>query len=490
MVNTFRNYFAGAGILMSSLLFSQQASFAKQYPSMYENQVANNLPSVSSASTEKVVLSAKELVDININSMMDDPVLKNAKWGFVIYDPKTKKIVSSHNENSSLIPASTTKLLTTETAMNLLGEKFRWNTQLEYSGEIDENGVLNGNLYIVGSGDPSLGTGKAGASSYRSITEDYIYAIADKGIKKVNGNIVIQTAVFKENKMAVLPENIVWLDTNNYYLPVGSTKNINPANERLIVKKATPMEKSKKFFYVSPYAHQTVYAEKFEGLPLTTKIADAPYTLANTLRTTLIKKGISVSGKVESKMTDLEPEQRFFITVYRSPTIGDIVHDTNQRSDNALAEATLRMLGFQKKGDQTLNTGREVVLEHLRDVNFDLAGLNYADGSGLSRNHTVTPIAQVKYLSSLLGEKYYKSYFESLPIGGQSGTLKKMFLGNGYGQVFAKTGTLNGVKTLAGYLKTHSGKTLVFSLLINNYSGSVDMVKLRMERLLEPALNL
>ena len=189
-------------------------------------------------------------------------------------------------------------------------------------------------------------------------------------------------------------------------------------------------------------------------------------------------------------MTDLEPEQRFFITVYRSPTLGDIVHDTNQRSDNALAEATLRMLGFQKKGDQTLNTGREVVLEHLRDVNFDLAGLNYADGSGLSRNNTVTPIAQVKYLSSLLGEKYYKSYFESLPIGGQSGTLKKMFLGNGYGQVFAKTGTLNGVKTLAGYLKTHSGKTLVFSLLINNYSGSVDMVKLRMERLLEPALNL
>jgi D-alanyl-D-alanine carboxypeptidase/D-alanyl-D-alanine-endopeptidase (penicillin-binding protein 4) len=89
-----------------------------------------------------------------------------------------------------------------------------------------------------------------------------------------------------------------------------------------------------------------------------------------------------------------------------------------------------------------------------------------------------------------MGEKYYKSYFDSLPIGGQTGTLKRMFDTVGNGQIFAKTGTLNKVKTLAGYMKTNTGKTLVFSLLINNYAGSVDQVKTKMEQILEPALSL
>ncbi len=486
-----KNYIAGVSVLFSALLSAQTTNSAKQLPTMYENQTSINLPSNTVPVAEKVVLSAKELVDINVNSMSSDPVLRNASWGFVVYDPKTKKVISSYNENTPLVPASTTKLLTTETALNLLGENFRWNTQLEHSGEIDAEGNLNGNLYIVGSGDPSLGTGKAGASTYGSISQDFLFALQNKGIKKVNGNIYVQTAIFKENKMPVLPENIIWLEHQNYYLPVGTTVNINPANEKLIVKKTNPFDQTtKRYFYVSPYINKMVYAEKYDGGALTTKLADAPFSLANSFRTTLVKSGIAVSGKVEAKMTDGEPEARNFITTYKSPTLGDIVYDTNQRSDNALAEALLRMVGFQKKGDQTVDSGKAVVMKHLADSGFDLNGLNYQDGSGLSRNNTVTPIAQVKYLTNLMNEKYYKTYFDSLPVAGQTGTLKKSFQGNGFGQVYAKTGTLNKVKTLAGYIKTNTGRTLVFSLMVNNYAGSVDQVKNRMEKILEPALNL
>ncbi len=485
-----KNCIAGVSVMFSSLVFAQGVSSTKQLPQMYENQISN-LPTSNTAAVEKTaLLTAKELVDINLNAMMNDPVLRNADWGFVVYDPKTKKVISSYNETSSFIPASTTKLLTTETALSLLGEKFKWITQLEYSGTIDHDGVLNGNIYIVGSGDPSLGTGKAGAATYREIVSDFTLAMADKGIKKVAGDILIQTAVFKENKIERLPESIVWLENNNYYLPVGTTENINPANERLIAKKSNSFGKDKAFFYVSPYINQMVYAEKFDGGALTTKVADAPYTLANTLRATLIKSGIPVVGKVQSKITDPEPEKRFLITSYKSPVLADIVYDTNQRSDNALAEATLRMVGFQRYGDQSLESGRKAVVKHLTEVSFDTDGLHYADGSGLSRANAVTPISQVKYLTSLMNQKYYKTYFDSLPIAGQTGTLKKSFAGSGYGQVFAKTGTLNKVKTLAGYIKTNSGKTLVFSLLVNNYAGSVSMVKEKMEKILEPTLNL
>ncbi|KAB1231017.1 D-alanyl-D-alanine carboxypeptidase/D-alanyl-D-alanine endopeptidase [Chryseobacterium viscerum] len=489
MVN-FRKYISSAAVLASGLFLAQSTVSTVLYSQNYDNQKSSlNLPSPVSSVVEKTVLSAKELVDINVNTMMADPVLKNATWGFVVYDPKTKKVISSYNENTPLVPASTTKLLTTETALNMLGENYRWMTQLEYSGTIDENGVLNGNLYVIGSGDPSLGTNKAGAGSYRDIISDFVGGVSREGIKKVNGDIIIQTALFKGN-ISVLPENVVWLENNNYYLPVGTTQGINPANEKLIVKKGG-FSPEKKFFYVSPYNHQMVYAEKYEGSgTLTTKLPDAPAYLANSFRTTLVKSGIPVTGKVSPKMTDAAPDGRKMLSAYKSPTLGDIIYYTNQHSDNSLAEALLRTVGYQKMGDQTSESGRIVVTGHLRDAGFDMNGLNYIDGSGLSRSNNVTPISQVKFLTSLMEQKYYRSYLTSLPIGGQSGTLKRMFIGGGNGQVFAKTGTLNKVKTLAGYLKTNSGKTLVFSLMVNNYSGSVDMVKKRMEKILEPALDL
>lgn len=479
MVN-FRKYISSVAVLASGFFLAQT----------YDNQKSLNLPSPITSVVEKAILSPKELVDINVNTMMTDPVLKNANWGFVVYDPKTKKVISSYNENTPLVPASTTKLLTTETAMSLLGENYRWMTQLEYSGSIDENGVLNGNLYIVGSGDPSLGTNKAGAWSYRDIVSDFVGGLSREGIKKVNGDIIIQTALFKGN-ISKLPENVVWLENNNYYLPVGSTREINPANEKLIVKKGNNFSGDKKFFYISPYNQQMVYADKYDGDGiLTTKLPDAPAYLANTFRTTLVKSGITVTGKVTPKMTDANPENRKLVSAYKSPTLSDIIYYTNQHSDNGLAEALLKTVGFQNLGDQTAESGRRVVTEHLKSEGFDMMGLNYMDGSGLSRSNNVTPIAQAKFLTSLMDEKYYKTYFNSLPVGGQSGTLKRMFIGTGNGQVFAKTGTLNKVKTLAGYMKTNSGKTLVFSLMVNNYAGSVDMVKKRMEKILEPALDL
>lgn len=490
MVN-FRKYISSVAVLASGFFLAQSTVSTVLYSPAYDNQKTTlNLPSPVTSVVEKAVLSPKELVDISVNTMMTDPVLKNANWGFVVYDPKTKKVISSYNENTPLVPASTTKLLTTETALNLLGENYRWVTQLEYSGNIDENGVLNGNLYVVGSGDPSLGTNKAGAWSYRDIISDFTSGLSREGIKKVNGDIIIQTALFKGN-ISRLPENVVWLENNNYYLPAGTTREINPANEKLIVKKGNSFSSEKKYFYVSPYMNQMVYADKYEGDGiLTTKLPDAPAYLANTFRATLVKNGIPVTGKVTPKMTDANPENRKLVSAYKSPTLGDIVYYTNQHSDNSLAEALLKTVGFQKLGDQTSESGRSVVTTHLKEISFDLNGLSYIDGSGLSRSNLVTPISQVKYLTSLMNEKYYKTYLTSLPVGGQSGTLKRMFLGTGNGQVFAKTGTLNKVKALAGYIKTNSGKTLVFSLLVNNYSGSVDMVKKRMEKILEPALDL
>lgn len=469
-----------------SIFISAQGSFSSsKYPQMYENQAVSK-PLVNNSNF------AKQQVDDGISRMQNDAVLRNADWGFVVYDPAAKQIINAYNETRPLVPASTTKLLTTDTAYGLLGDKFRWKTQLEYKGEITPEGILNGNLYIVGSGDPSLGTRKAGSASYTEIVSDYSQAIISKGIKKINGDIIIQTAIFKENKSPVLPENIVWVEDSGYYLPTGTTKDINPTNEKIVVPAKSPFSETERYFYISPYSGKMVFASAYDGKNfLTTTLPDAPSYLATLLRTTLIKRKIPVSGKVVPVTTQSKAEHREVLNTYASPTLQEIIHYTNQRSDNGLAEATLRMVGFQKYGDQSLSSGRNAVIDHLTNIGFDLQGLNYIDGSGLSHSNTVTPIAQVKFLASRMKEGYFKDYFESLPVAGQSGTLKRMFLyGDANGQIFAKTGTLNKVKALAGYIKTKTGKTLTFSLLVNNYAGSVAQVKQKMEELLGPTLDL
>lgn len=453
-----------------------------------QNQLV--VPSFQSESTEikSPTLTPEEVLNSKIVSMFSDPVMRNAQWGFVVYDPKKKKILNSYNENASLIPASTTKLLTTEAAMALFGKDYQWVTQLEHSGEIDTDGILNGNLYIIGSGDPSLGTGRAGATTYGALVSDFTNSIKGLGIKRIKGNIVLKTGVFRHNKNLVLPANIVWKGDKNYFLPVGSTNDIDPRLEKNLGGRSA---ENQKFVYVSPFTQNMSFVENFGGISLTTKLPDAPVYLGNSLKNSLTKNGIITEGKVTNQSAPEQhtPEERKKIMAYQSPKLEDLVYFINQTSNNHMSEALLKTTGFYKKGDFSLDTGKMMVNKHLTRKTFDFQGFNFADGSGLSRSNVVTPISQVKFLSSLMDEKYFDSYFKSLPIGGQTGTLKSMFKNSdSFGQVFAKTGTLNRVKTLAGYIKTKSGKMLTFSLLINNYNGSVGQVKQKMEAILAPII--
>lgn len=478
-MNTFYKILVSTAILLQSFTWAQTS-----VPNLLRVDQQEFTPTV------KPILSPKEQLQDNIDRLKNDPVLRSANWGFVVYDTQKKEKIIGFNDNTLLIPASTTKLLSTDASMSLLGGRFKWITQLEYSGEISSEGELNGNLFIIGSGDPSMGTGKAGAWSYTSIVNDYLAKIAEAGIKKINGDIVIETAVFQDVRLE-LPEKIVWIEHNNYYLPVGNTTNINPKNEKIAVKAKSVFDHSKRYFYVSPYMNKMAFTDRFEANNLITTIPAAPATLANQLKAVLVKNRIPVSGKVVARATDPNPEERQFLAKYVSPTMVDIIYYTNQHSDNALAEALLKTVGFYKTGNVSLESGRETIVRHLEEKRYDFDGLSLIDGSGLSRGNKVKPISQVKFLAEVMKEKYYDDFLKSLPIAGETGTLRRMFkTSNNYGQIFAKTGTLNAVKCLAGYIKTKSGKMLTFSLLINGYSGSVAQVKAKMEQLLEPVVDL
>lgn len=477
---TFRKLAFGHLLLISSLFFAQN--------NLALNKTSFNGTLLDDESGPKT--SSDYLVVAKIDSIIEqkknDPVLRNADWGFVVYDPKSDEVLASYNATEPLVPASTNKLLTTDTAYSLLGPNYRWTTQLEYSGTLSEDGVVNGNLYLISSGDPSIGVTATGASSYWQIADQFRTAMRDAGIRKVTGNLVIETAVFKGQHI-VIPPNIVWLEHNNYFVPAGSTKGINPVNESTLNRPSGVAH----YYYVSPYTGKIVTSTTFSGsTTLTGKIPPAPAYLANVLRSSLVKGGISV-GQVKTLGVDDDPDSRKYIASYQSPILSDIIYFTNQTSNNRLAEEFMHLSGFYQYGDLSITSGRMAVENNLKNIGFDLTGLNYVDGSGLSHSNSVTPIAQAKFLAGEMSRSYFDSYFNSLPIAGETGTLKRMFLNQDTtGKIHAKTGTLNRVKTLAGYIQTNTGRTLTFSLLVKNYAGNQEMVKRKMEDLLSATVNL
>ncbi|MCB9201464.1 MAG: D-alanyl-D-alanine carboxypeptidase/D-alanyl-D-alanine-endopeptidase [Flavobacteriales bacterium] len=444
---------------------------------------------------EKKVLSPREKTDSIIQALSKDYVLKNANWGFCVYDPETKQVLFSKDGEKAYIPASTNKLITTETALSLIGEDFRWQTQLDYTGEIDSTGVLKGDLFLVGNNDPTIGYNLkyknnevpsgyitlGGSTKYQFLSELYT-KIKEKGIKKVDGKIIYEAVIFKHDNIK-LPEGIIKFEKGNYYSIPSETEVENVLDDYKELVSLTEGDKSESF--------NNILEEKKELQKSSVYLPPAPGFLAKELRKYLTTKGIYTSNALPQDYSIINTsKERKTIYTHKSPPLKDVVKYVNQNSSNAFAEKLLTSVGFFVGGKQTKYTGIQNVLSHLETEKFDTNGLQYADGSGLSRENFVTPLSQVKYLANIMKKPYYDSFYDSLPKAGVSGTLRNTFTNSpAKGKVRAKTGTLFqnpiNVKALAGYIDTESGKRLCFSLLVNKYTGSVTSVKERMQTLVE-----
>lgn len=474
--------------LLIIVLIFLNIGFSQFRPSSRDEVI---IKSATDTLTAKQILSAKERTDSIIHSYASDPVLKNAKWGFCVYNPKTNKVIISKDENQSYIPASTTKLITTETALSLLGENFKWKTQIDYSGTIDSFGNLNGNLYLVSNNDPTLGYKNLGAFSKREFFNTLIEKIKNQGIKKINGNLITEIVVFKSDFS--IPMNVLKIDHGNYFsIP---NNNYGCSDILFYVKEKEISEYnvlSSKKQIEENNRHKINKNLKTNNTYSSISLSSDPIFLAKEFKNYIIKfQKLQVNGTVTSQKysQSTTAAQRTIVYTYESPALKNLVHFVNQTSNNHFAEQLLNSVGYFIGKNSTRKTGISLVINHLNKQKFDTDGLSYADGSGLSRSNYITPIAQVKYLANIMKKPFFKVFFESLPKAGETGTLKKMFVNSiAIGKLRAKTGTLSNVKALTGYLDTKSGERLCFSLLVNNFSGTMSLVKKRMETLLESVI--
>ncbi len=434
-------------------------------------------------------------------------LLQNATISLMVKDLTSGKIVDEYNAHSSVIPASTMKVVTTASALELLGSDFRFKTTLEIDGEIDKNGTLNGNIYIKGGGDPTLGSVKMGDIDFLKKWTD---AVAATGIKKVNGQLVACENILEKQ---VINPRWTWEDMGNYYAPgihsisyldntvkvyfnsgkTGSVPEITrtepeiPGLKFANFAKSTETKSDNAYFYGAPYSlERAVYGEIPANRPDFVVKSDLPHpaiVLLNHFQKSLETAGITISGA--SSVSDNEVCSKYIIYTHLSPPLSDIIKEINMNSNNHFAEYVFKQLSVPKNSQGT-NEGSKAVIEALwKAKNKSVSELFQFDGSGLSPTNAVSAnffVSILEYMKK--ADKNEDSFYNSLPVSGSSGTLKN-FLENTslQGKVHAKSGTIARVKSYTGYIELN-GRTLAFAVLVNNANGSSKEVTAKIEQLL------
>ena len=381
-----------------------------------------------------------------------DPLWRHAQIGMYAINTETGVVVADENSDLSFIPASTLKVVTTFAALELLGKEAHFTTTLEYDGHIDKAGVLQGNLYIHGGGDPCLGSSRT--SSSRGIDEQlgaWTQAIEQIGIKKIAGKIIGDASAWEKT---LSNPTWLWEDVGNYYGAGASALSFHENSYELILRpglkegeraaivRTEPAELLIQFdnevttgpqgsgdrasIFGAEYSPQ----QSVRGtVPLGVKefsirgaIADPPAFCAHLLQEAVEKCGIAIQKK--SNRNVAASRERKIIHCTTSPSVGEIAYWVNQKSINLYAEHLLK-----KMGNGATQAGIAAVTSFLKDQNIDISGLNMADGSGLSRKNLATP----KMLVALL-ERAKKSPFflTTLPETGKTGSMSQVRCRVGY----------------------------------------------------------
>lgn len=332
-------------------------------------------------------------------------------------------------------PASTMKLATALAALDVLGPDTTLQTSFLADGPV-RNGTVDGDLWIVGGGDPVLST-KGYTASFED-PDQYsvdLSTVADRlrelGIKRITGSIVGDDSRY---------DQVRWVASWPQRYQVGGT--VGPLSALLVNDGSTG------------------YTEAPEAATTNRKAGDPPLLFAQTLRTVLVQRGVEVGGQAA---VGRAPEGARELGAYDSAPVRSLVAEMITDSDNTTAELLTKEMGLVTSGQGTTAAGVAAVRDSLVRQGFDVSSLVMNDGSGLDTGDRMSCA-----LLFAIAERATKDpvIADALPVGGKTGTLRKRMLGvPSSGRIRAKTGTLNGVNALAGFADTTQGATLTFAFL-------------------------
>lgn len=453
----------------------------------------------------------------SLHRFLRNSALKHASVGVLVKDLKTGKNIVSHNAEKALTPASTMKLVTTATALELLGADYRYKTLLAIDAE-QSNRIL-----VMGAGDPTLGS-EVYDENPTQFLSDWASKAASRCATKNVWHVYVVDNLFGYN--GISPE-WTWVDMGNYYAAGAYGISVFDNMYRLYfdttdkntcpqIIRTDPRIKGLNFtnyltlnttgrdngyIYGMPFSYDrqlrgNIPAGKTD-FSIKGDIPDPGLLLGEMVAEYMKKEGVNVQS-VETSRADYIAQvcdQR--IENYRvgetlhqhlSPAMSDIVREVNVESNNHYAEHLIRTIGRNQNSDiysDALQEGLEYVHRFWKSQHIDTAPLNMEDGCGLAPQNAVSP----QFFCDLLAFMYNKSrysavFFNSLPKAGEEGTLRYFLDKTKYqGKIRAKSGSIGGVQCYAGYLIVGK-KQYAFSIMVNKFNGSRSKVRKAIEQFL------
>ncbi|MBC8139268.1 MAG: D-alanyl-D-alanine carboxypeptidase/D-alanyl-D-alanine-endopeptidase [Fibrella sp.] len=439
-----------------------------------------------------------------ISTILSRPTLKHASVGVLARSLKSGETVFERNPDLSLIPASNQKILTAATALRTLGPAFLYQTTVCSVAKPDAAGTLRGDLFLRGSGDPSLTTARL---------EDLARSVASSGVKRVIGRIVGDGSAFESQ---TLGNGWQWDDESYYYSPQVSGLNCDGNVVLVSVRPAARLaEPATVLINGRPVGEETyITVESRVQTVLNQKepVARVSFERVRGMNRIVVSGTIPVGAKEESEAITVEDPSRFTasrfvlalvkagvavetplwidsgVTPTNAPVIAtseskpltELLKDFLKPSDNLYGEALLKTVGRgeARTGSGTINAGGKRIAGLLETAKIDGGGLHVSDGSGLSVQNTVTPrllCDLLIYVDGRFAPAERDAFTNGLPIGGVDGTLRGRFKNTPLaGNVRAKTGTLFGASSLSGYVTAKSGERFAFSILMNHSASATD----------------
>ena len=444
-------------------------------------------------------------INSTVKSYAEKKILKNAQWALYAKYFDTGEEIIALNQNMSVAPASGLKVFTSSAALGILGEDYRFDTKLYYDGMISD-GKLEGDIIIVGGGDPCLGSDAVkGSMNIDDLMAVWMRAIEDLGIVEISGSILADELKYESNPV---PEHWEWIDLGNYYAAPSSALSINDNLYYLYFKPADKVGGIAEVLRTEPvipglsFTNYMTTGEKGSGdngyiysAPLQYDAAlrgtipagrpefsikgsmpDPALYAAQYLSKTLREHFISVKGEPGKVNTPRKYNERNLVLVSVSPPLKDIVYISNKKSNNVYTELLLKAISYKRTGRGSTSDGIKFMIKFLTDNSINTDGLLLYDGSGLSRSNAITAKMMVDLLVANTESRYFKSFHNSLAVVGDPNDIA-IHRNTGMGtaiekKAWIKSGGIVGVRSYSGYIENMSGRAIVFSFIANNFSGS------------------
>ncbi len=469
-------------------------------------------------------LPAQPAPPATLSSIIDTALARSdfdgSIWGVAIANLNSGYTLYERHPHTLFTPASNTKLFTSAAALEQLGPDYRFRTRVYANGTVRDS-VLDGNLVVRGSGDPTIG-GREQEDDPTAVFRAWADSLRAAGINRVTGNIIGDDDIFTDEPLGY---GWGWDDTPYYYAAeigglafnrntvdvtiesrfVGMPGHVRwaPFNTDYVTivneTETIPASKEEDEEYERPLGSNTLYLRTKLPQGMT---EDESLTISNptlyftyVLRQVLERQGITVEGTAIDvddldRKPDYDAPAMRPVASYTSIPLSGIVSTLNQESSNLYAEHILRTLGVVHPADSvdddveigSAEMGVEAAMRTYVRAQIDTSRIQFADGSGLSRHNLVTPLSVVKLLAYLWDhpdDAVKTLFYDSLPVGGENGTLEYRFRGaaQARGRVRGKTGTLSNASALSGYVRTADGTPLAFSILCNHHLTDTDFVR-------------